>query len=94
MYHPSHGVPEPHMPLPKGKGFVYMVPAWRDRRASGGGKAAGRGPPARPVRVSGQTGARQTAGELGFRGHDARGFSPFCCGTDGKHLEFGGVEFA
>jgi hypothetical protein len=49
-YHPSHGVPEPRMPLPKGKGFVYMVLAWRDRRASGGGKFAGRGPPAIPVR--------------------------------------------
>jgi hypothetical protein len=39
-YYPSHGVPEPRMSLPKGKGFVYMVPAWRDRRASGGDKAA------------------------------------------------------
>jgi hypothetical protein len=26
-YHPSHGVPESHMSLPKGKGFVYTVPA-------------------------------------------------------------------
>jgi hypothetical protein len=93
-YHPSHGVPEPRMSLPKGKGFVYTVPAWRDRRASGGDKAAGRRPPARPVRVTSQTGARQIAGEFGFLGHDARGFSPFSRGTDGKHLEFGGVEFA
>jgi hypothetical protein len=44
MYHPSHGVPEPRMPLPKGKSVVHTVPAWRDRRASGGGKSAGRGP--------------------------------------------------
>jgi hypothetical protein len=44
-YHPSHGVPEPHMPLSKEKGVVRTVPAWRDRRASGGGKSAGRGPP-------------------------------------------------
>jgi hypothetical protein len=80
-YHPSHGVPEPRMSLPKGKGFVYMVPTWRDRRASGGGKAAGRGPPARPVRVTGQTGARQIAGEFGFRGHNARGFSPLSRGN-------------
>jgi hypothetical protein len=28
-YHPFHGVPEPRMSLPKGKGFVYTVPAWR-----------------------------------------------------------------
>jgi hypothetical protein len=44
--------------------------------------------------VTGQTGARQIAGEFGFPGCDARGFSPFSRGTDGKHLEFGGVEFA
>jgi hypothetical protein len=44
--------------------------------------------------VIGQIGARQIAGEFGFPGRDARGFSPFSHGTDGKHLEFGGVEFA
>jgi hypothetical protein len=93
-YHPSHGVPKSRMSLAKGKGFVYTVPGWRDRRALGGDKAAGRGPPARPVRLTGQTGARQIAGELGFPGYDARGFSPFSRGTNGKHLEFGGVEFA
>jgi hypothetical protein len=37
------------MSLPKEKGFVYTVPAWRDRRALGGDKAAGQGPPVRPV---------------------------------------------
>jgi hypothetical protein len=93
-YHPSHGVPDPRMPLPKGKGFVYMVSAWRDRRASGGGKSAGRGPPARPVRVTGQTDSRQSAGEFDFSGRNARGFSPFSRGTDGRHLESGGIEFA
>jgi hypothetical protein len=93
-YHPSHGVPEPCMPLPKGKGFVYTVPACIDRRVPGEGKFAGRGPPARPVRVTGQTDARQSAREFGFHGHDARGFNRFICETDGKRLEFGGVEFA
>jgi hypothetical protein len=92
-YHPSHGVPEPRMPLPKGKGFGYTVPAWRDRRASGVGKSVGRGPRARPARVTSQTSARQIAGEFGFRGHDARGFSPFSRGTDCRYLESGGVEF-
>jgi hypothetical protein len=82
------------MPLPKGKGFVCAVLAWRDRRASGGGKSAGRGPPARPVRVTGQTGATQSAGEFGFCGRDARGFSPLSHGTDSRHLESCGAEFA
>jgi hypothetical protein len=31
-YHPYHGVSEPRMTLPKGKGVVHMVPAWRERR--------------------------------------------------------------
>jgi hypothetical protein len=61
-YHPSHGVLEPRMPIPKGKGVVHTIPEWRDRRASGGGKFAGQGSPARPVRVTSQTGARQSAG--------------------------------
>jgi hypothetical protein len=73
---------------------VHTVKAWRDRRALGGGKSAGRGPPTRPVIVTGQTGARQSAGEFGFRGCDARGFSLFGRRTDGRHLESGGVEFA
>jgi hypothetical protein len=30
-HHLSHGVPKPHMPLPKGKSFVQMFPTWRDR---------------------------------------------------------------
>jgi hypothetical protein len=36
--------------------------------------------------VTGQTGARQSAGEFDFCGHDARGFSPFSRGTDGSTL--------
>jgi hypothetical protein len=38
-YHPSHGVPEPRMPLPKGKGFVRKDPAWgyEKSRSHGGG---------------------------------------------------------
>jgi hypothetical protein len=27
-YHPSHGVPEPRMPLPRGKVIVRSIPAW------------------------------------------------------------------
>jgi hypothetical protein len=72
---------------------VHTVPAWRDRKVSGEGKFASRGPPARPVRVTGQTGARQRAGEVGFCSRNATGFSPFSRGTNGRHLESGGVEF-
>jgi hypothetical protein len=44
--------------------------------------------------VTGQTGSRQRAGEFGFCGRDARGFSSFSRKTDGRHGESGGVEFA
>jgi hypothetical protein len=54
------------MPLPKGKRVVHTVSAWRDRRASGGGKFADQGPPARPVRVTSQTGAMQSTGWFKF----------------------------
>jgi hypothetical protein len=52
-YHPSHGVTEPCMPLPRGKAIVRMVLAWGDRRASIGSEFADRGPPFRSVRVPG-----------------------------------------
>jgi hypothetical protein len=29
-YNPSHGVPKPRMPLPRGKVVVRSVPAWGD----------------------------------------------------------------
>jgi hypothetical protein len=44
--------------------------------------------------VTGQTGARQSARKFGFRGRDARGFSPLGRGTDGRRLESGVAEFA
>jgi hypothetical protein len=44
--------------------------------------------------VIGQTSARQSAGQFGFRGRDARGFNPFGRGTDCRRLESRGVEFA
>jgi hypothetical protein len=55
-YHPSHGLPEPRMPLPKGKGFVRKFLACGDkisRRRGGGLERAVR--PALP-REGGQTG--------------------------------------
>jgi hypothetical protein len=33
MYHPSSGVLEPRMPLPRGKEVVKSVPAWGDVRS-------------------------------------------------------------
>jgi hypothetical protein len=49
MYHPSRGVPELRMPLPKGKGFVRKVPAWGVKSALGERDPVGGVKPARPI---------------------------------------------
>jgi hypothetical protein len=76
-YHPSHGVPEPRMPLPKGKDFVCKVLAWGDKksRSRGGGleravrpawlggqTGPAQGRAVRPARLGGQTGPPQISG--------------------------------
>jgi hypothetical protein len=56
-YHPSHGVPKPCMPLPRGKAVVRSVPAW------GNGNSCSRGgfleKAVRPAWPGGQTGPAQ-----------------------------------
>jgi hypothetical protein len=53
-YHPSNGVLEPRVQMPRTKASVRTVPAWGERKVVGG--AAGRATPVRPVRGTGQTG--------------------------------------
>jgi hypothetical protein len=53
-YYPSHGVPEPRMPMPKGKGFVRKFPAWGDERSRSRGAGLERA--VRLARHGGQTG--------------------------------------
>jgi hypothetical protein len=48
-YHPSNGVLEFRMQMPRAKAIVRTVPAWGDRKVAGG--AAGRSTPIRPVQV-------------------------------------------
>jgi hypothetical protein len=108
-YHPSHGVPEPRMPLPKGKGFVRKFPAWGDERScsrgggmerevrparNGGQTGPAQGRAVRPAWLGGQMGPPQISGQFGFRGRDAGSFSSLGHGADGRHFESGGVEFA
>jgi hypothetical protein len=54
-YHPSNGVLEPRVQMPRAKEIVRTVPAWGDRKVAGG--AAGRATPVRLVHYTGQTGA-------------------------------------
>jgi hypothetical protein len=54
-YHPSNGVLEPCVQMPRAKASVRTVPAWGERKAARG--VAGRATPVRLVRHTGQTGA-------------------------------------
>jgi hypothetical protein len=53
-YHPSDGVLEPRVQMPRGKASVRTVRAWRERKAIGGDAA--QATPVRPVRGTSQTG--------------------------------------
>jgi hypothetical protein len=48
-YHPSDGVLEPRVQMPRAKASVRIAPSWGERKAVGG--AAGRATPVRPVRT-------------------------------------------
>jgi hypothetical protein len=54
-YHPSDGVLEPRVQLPRAKASVRTVRAWGDRKAIRG--VAAQATSVRPVRGTGQTGA-------------------------------------
>jgi hypothetical protein len=54
-YHPSDGVLEPRVQLPRAKVSVRSVRAWGERKVVGG--VAAQATPVRPVRGTGQTGA-------------------------------------
>jgi hypothetical protein len=57
-YNPSHGVPKPRMPLPRGKAVVRSVPAWGDANSHSRGVVLERA--VRPAWLGGQTGPTQT----------------------------------
>jgi hypothetical protein len=54
-YHPSNGVLEPRVQMPRAKSIVRTILAWGKRKVAGG--AAGRATPVRLVRHTGQTDA-------------------------------------
>jgi hypothetical protein len=64
-YHPSDGVLEPCVQLPRAKASVRTVQAWGERKAVGG--AAAQATPVRPVRGTGQNGACLDRHQFGFR---------------------------
>jgi hypothetical protein len=70
--HPSNGVLEPRVQMPRAKASVRTVPAWGERKAVGG--AAGRATPVKPVRGTGQTSAGLDRQQFGFRAHTGARF--------------------
>jgi hypothetical protein len=64
-YHPSDGVLEPRVQIPRAKASVRTVRAWGERKTVGG--AATQATPVRPVRGTSQTGAGLDRQQFGFR---------------------------
>jgi hypothetical protein len=93
-YHPSHGVPEPRMPLPKGKGFVRKVLAWGEKSAMGGRGPAGGVKPVRPVLKPVRPVWRQQRDQFGFRAHDESRLVTGGRGSGGWFGELADGEFA
>jgi hypothetical protein len=80
-YHPSNGVLEPRVQMPRAKASVRTVPTWGERKAVGG--AASRAIPVRPVRGTGQTGAGLDRQQFGFHACTGARFGSGCRGSGG-----------
>jgi hypothetical protein len=91
-YHPSDGVLEPRVQMPRAKVSVRTVLAWGERKAVGG--AAGRVTPVRPVRGTGQTSAGLDRQQFGFRARTSGRFGSGGRGSGGWAGEFAGGQFA
>jgi hypothetical protein len=91
-YHPSNGLLEPRVQMPRAKVSVRIVPAWGERKAAGG--AAGRATPVRPVCHTGHTGAGLDRQHFGFRAFTDAKFGSGCRGSGGWSGEFAGGQFA
>jgi hypothetical protein len=91
-YHPSNGVLEPCVQMPRAKASVRTDPAWGERKAVGG--AVGQVTPARPVRGTGQTGAGLDRQQFWFRARTGARFVSGGRGFGGWAGEFAGGQFA
>jgi hypothetical protein len=91
-YHPSDGVLEPRVQMPRAKASVRTVPAWGERKAVGG--VAGRATPVRPVRGTGQTGAGLDRQQFGFHARTGARFGSRGHGSGGWAGEFARGQFA
>jgi hypothetical protein len=91
-YHPSKGVLEPRVQVPRAKASVRIVPAWGERKAVG--SAASQATPVRLVRGTGQTGVGLDKQQFGVRARIGARFGSGGCGSGGWVEEFPGGQFA
>jgi hypothetical protein len=91
-YHPSNGVLEPRVQMPRAKVSVRIVPAWGERKAARG--VAGRATPVRPVRHTGQTSAGLDRQNFGFRARTDARFGSGGRGSGDCFGESAGGQFA
>jgi hypothetical protein len=91
-YHPSSGVLEPHVQMPRAKASVRTVPAWGERKAAG--SAAGGVKLVRPVlKPVGPIWGLQ-GGKFGFRAREESRFVSGGRGSGGWSGESTGCQFA
>jgi hypothetical protein len=91
-YHPSDGVLEPRVQLPRAKASVRTVRAWGERKAVGG--VAAQATPVRPVRGTCQTDAGLDSQQFGFRARTDAKFGSGGRGSGGWSGKFAGGQFA
>jgi hypothetical protein len=87
-YHPSVGVLEPRVQLPRAKASVRSVRAWGEWKVVGG--AAAHATPVGPVRGTGQTGAGLDRQQFGFCARTGARFGSGVRGSGGWAGEFVG----
>jgi hypothetical protein len=91
-YHPSNGVLEPRVQMPRAKASVRTVPACGKRKAVGG--AAGRATPVKLVRHTGKTGAGLDRKQFGFQARTGAKLGSGGRGSSGWSGKFAGGQFA
>jgi hypothetical protein len=89
-YHPSNGVLELRVQMPRAKGSVRTVRAWGEWKAAGG--AAAQVTPVRPVWGTGQTGEGLDRQQFGFRAHIGARVVSVGRGSGGWAGEFAGGQ--
>jgi hypothetical protein len=91
-YHPSSGVIEPRVQMPRAKASVRTVPSWGERKAAGG--AARSVKPVRPVLKPVRPVWDLQGGKSGFRAREESRFVSGGRGSSGWSGESAGGQFA